>query len=238
MAFTFAVMPVPVLGALTAGDVMTLINTSTFFGKLILFLLLVASVISWAIYIDKTRTLMRVTRGHAAFWEYCERWLAGQATRRDFLAWCGSNGDLPLCNVMTEASGARDLEGVRRACERASYLEIEHLERYIVILSTTVTVAPFMGLLGTVWGIMTSFWSMASMHSANLTVVAPGIAEALITTVAGLAAAIPAVVFYNLLIRRLDLVTNELERLRTILEESAGQAEARRHAGEQPREAR
>ena len=76
------------------------------------------------------------------------------------------------------------------------------------------------------------------MHSANLTVVAPGIAEALITTVAGLAAAIPAVVFYNLLIRRLDLVTNELERLRTILEESAGQAEARRHAGEQPREAR
>jgi len=238
MAFTFAVMPAPVLGVLTAGDVMTLINTSTFFGKLILFLLLVASVISWAIYIDKTRILARVTRGHAAFWERCERWLAGQATRRDFLEWCGANPDLPLCNVMTEASGARDLEGVRRACERASYLEIEHLERYVVLLSTTVTVAPFMGLLGTVWGIMTSFWSMASMHSANLTVVAPGIAEALITTVAGLAAAIPAVVFYNLLVRRLDLVTNELERLRTILEESAGRAGDRQPVVAQPGEAR
>ena len=61
MAFTFAVMPTPVLGALTAGDVMTLINTSTFFGKLILFLLLAGSVLSWAIYIDKTRTLARVS---------------------------------------------------------------------------------------------------------------------------------------------------------------------------------
>lgn len=228
MAFTFAVTPTPVLGALTAGDVMTLINTSTFFGKLILFLLLAGSVLSWAIYIDKTRTLARIRKGHAAFWDHCERWLAGQYSRRDFLAWCGANGDLPLCNVMSEAAGARDLEGVRRACERVSYLEIEHLERYVVVLSTTVTVAPFMGLLGTVWGIMTSFWSMASMHSANLTVVAPGIAEALITTVAGLAAAIPAVVFYNLLVRRLDLVTNELDRLRSILEESAGQAEASR----------
>jgi biopolymer transport protein TolQ len=238
MAFTFAAMPAPVLGALTAGDVMTLINTSTFFGKMILFLLLVGSVLSWAIYIDKTRTLARVRKGHAAFWGNCERWLAGQYSRRDFLAWCQANPDLPLCNVMGEAAGARDLEGVRRACERTSYLEIEHLERYVVVLSTTVTVAPFMGLLGTVWGIMTSFWSMASMHSANLTVVAPGIAEALITTVAGLAAAIPAVVFYNLLVRRIDLITNEFERLRNILEESAGQADSARHGDGHPREAR
>jgi hypothetical protein len=82
-----------------------------------------------------------------------------------------------------------------------------------------VTISPFLGLLGTVWGIMTSFWDMASMQSANLTVVAPGIAEALVTTIAGLATAIPAVIFYNMLVRKIDLVGNEMDRLRTILEE-------------------
>ena len=69
---------------------------------------------------------------------------------------------------------------------------------------------------------MSSFWGMASMQSANLTVVAPGIAEALITTIAGLATAIPAVIFYNMTVRKIDLVGNELDRLRTVLEEAAG----------------
>ncbi len=111
---------------------------------------------------------------------------------------------------------------IRRASERVAYLEIENLERYLILLSTAVTISPFLGLLGTVWGIMSSFWGMASMQSANLTVVAPGIAEALITTIAGLATAIPAVIFYNMIVRKIDLVGNELDRLRTILEEEAG----------------
>ncbi|MBK7189359.1 MAG: MotA/TolQ/ExbB proton channel family protein [bacterium] len=128
-----------------------------------------------------------------------------------------------------------DQAAVRRASERVIYLEIEHLERYVILLSTTVTVSPFLGLLGTVWGIMASFWSMASMHSANLTVVAPGIAEALITTVAGLGAAIPAVIFYNMLVRKIDLVANELDRLRTILEEAAsGDDATSREAARRP----
>jgi biopolymer transport protein ExbB/TolQ len=66
---------------------------------------------------------------------------------------------------------------------------------------------------------MTAFWDMAALRSANLTVVAPGIAEALITTVAGLGTAIPAVVFYNMLVRKIDLIGNEMERLRTLLED-------------------
>jgi biopolymer transport protein TolQ len=220
-----ALAPVPFLGALTAGDIFELINTSTFFGKFILLILLVLSVLSWAVFVDKARTLARLRRGHLAFWDHCERWLAGEVTRRDLDAWCRANADLPLCCLMTEAAGARDVAGVGRASERVIYLEIEHLERYIIVLSTTVTVAPFLGLLGTVWGIMASFWAMASMHSANLTVVAPGIAEALITTVAGLGAAIPAVVFYNMLVRKVDLVANELDRLRSILEEAVGGGE-------------
>ena len=111
---------------------------------------------------------------------------------------------------------------IRRASERVIYLETENLERYLILLSTAVTISPFLGLLGTVWGIMSSFWDMSTMHSANLTVVAPGIAEALITTIAGLATAIPAVIFYNMTVRKIDLVGNELDRLRTILEEAAG----------------
>jgi biopolymer transport protein TolQ len=90
------------------------------------------------------------------------------------------------------------------------------------LLSTAVTIAPFLGLMGTVWGIMTSFWDMSALRSANLTVVAPGIAEALITTIAGLATAIPAVIFYNMLVRKINLIGNEMERLRTILEEEHG----------------
>lgn len=224
MAFHFAATaaPLPVLGVMTAGDIFALINTATFFGKFILLILLVMSVLSWAVFIDKARTLARLRKGHLAFWDYCDRWLGGTVAKRDLDAWCRANADLPLCNLMAEAGGARDLVSVGRASERVTYQEIEQLERYVILLSTTVTVAPFLGLLGTVWGIMASFWAMASMNSANLTVVAPGIAEALITTVAGLAAAIPAVVFYNMVVRKVDLVANELDRLRSILEEAVG----------------
>lgn len=224
MALTLAAVlaPVPILGAMSAGDMIALINTSTFFGKFILLVLLVLSVLSWAVFIDKARVLARLRKGHLAFWDHCDRWQAGEVQRRDLVAWCRANPDLPLCSLMAEAAGARDVAGIGRISERVTYQEVEHLERYIILLSTTVTVAPFLGLLGTVWGIMAAFWAMASMHSANLTVVAPGIAEALITTVAGLGAAIPAVIFYNMLVRKVDLVANELDRLRSILEEAVG----------------
>jgi len=215
-------VPRPFLGALTAGDIFELINTSTFFGKFILLVLLVMSVLSWAVFVDKARTLARVRKGHLAFWERCEAWMNGDSTRRDLEGWCRTRPDLPLTALFNEAGGARDAGAVGRIAERVTYQEIEHLERYVILLSTTVTVAPFLGLLGTVWGIMSAFWAMASMHSANLTVVAPGIAEALITTVAGLGAAIPAVIFYNMLVRKVDLVANELDRLRSLLEEIAG----------------
>lgn len=222
LSIATALAPHPFLGVLTAGDIFELINTSTFFGKFILLVLLVMSVLSWAVFIDKARILNRVRKGHLQFWERCESWLAGESTRRDLDSWSRSHADLPLAALLNEAGSARDAVAAGRISERVTYQEIEHLERYIILLSTTVTVAPFLGLLGTVWGIMTAFWSMASMHSANLTVVAPGIAEALITTVAGLGAAIPAVIFYNMLVRKVDLVANELDRLRSLLEEVAG----------------
>ncbi|MCI0513603.1 MotA/TolQ/ExbB proton channel family protein [candidate division KSB1 bacterium] len=81
--------------------------------------------------------------------------------------------------------------------------KITELERWMMVLSTTVSVSPFLGLLGTVWGIMTAFLNMGLQHSADLTAVGPGIAEALITTVAGLFVAIPTLVVYNLFVDRL-----------------------------------
>lgn len=212
----------PMMAALGPGELFNLVNESSFFGKFILLVLLALSLLSWAIFFDKTKGLKRIRSGHLAFWEKCDAWLDGKSRRSDLDTWCQDNDDLPLCSLVLETSGSKNVPSIRRASERVTYLETEHLERYLIVLSTTVTISPFLGLLGTVWGIMSSFWGMASMQSANLTVVAPGIAEALITTIAGLAAAIPAVIFYNTIVRKIDLVGNELDRLRTLLEEEAG----------------
>ena len=214
----------PFTATMGPGDLLGLVMDTTFFGKTILLVLLVLSVMSWAVFIDKARTLARLREGHLEFWARCEEWLDGRGSRADLAAWSDGRAELPLCNLLRESDALTQAPAIRRASERVTYLEIEGLERYMILLSTTVTISPFLGLLGTVWGIMASFWDMATMQSANLTVVAPGIAEALITTIAGLAAAIPAVIFYNSLVRKIDLVANELDRLRTILEEEAGEA--------------
>jgi biopolymer transport protein TolQ len=214
------------LATLGPGELVGLVADSTFFGKFILLVLLILSVMSWAVFIDKSRSLSRIRAGHQEFWAKCEAWLdSGSDTgpeRTALVSWCRAQTDLPLCNLIMESESLTQWPAIRRASERVSYLEIENMERYLILLSTAVTISPFLGLLGTVWGIMSSFWGMASMQSANLTVVAPGIAEALITTIAGLATAIPAVIFYNMTVRKIDLVGNELDRLRTVLEEAAG----------------
>lgn len=212
------------LATMGPGELLGLVADSTFFGKTILLVLLVLSVMSWAVFLDKARSLARLRAGHLQFWARCEQWLDGRLDRRELAAWCTEHPELALCNLFGETENLTQAPAVRRAAERVTYLEIEGLERYMILLSTAVTISPFLGLLGTVWGIMTSFWDMSSMHSANLTVVAPGIAEALVTTIAGLATAIPAVIFYNSLVRKIDLVGNELDRLRTILEEDAGES--------------
>ena len=214
------------LATLGPGELVGLVAESTFFGKFILLVLLFLSVMSWAVFIDKARTMSRIRAGHQVFWEMCELWLdSGSATgaeRTALVTFCRDNTDLPLSNLILETESMTQWPAIRRASERVSYLETENLERYLILLSTAVTISPFLGLLGTVWGIMSSFWGMASMQSANLTVVAPGIAEALITTIAGLSTAIPAVIFYNMTVRKIDLVGNELDRLRTVLEEAVG----------------
>jgi biopolymer transport protein ExbB/TolQ len=112
-----------------------------------------------------------------------------------------SSGDGRLV-VGTPAEEDIERSRLRDVLERRALNEISGMERHLIFLSTTASTAPFLGLLGTVWGIMSSFLSMGAQGSASIEVVGPGIAEALVTTIAGLAAAIPALVAYNLLVRQ------------------------------------
>jgi biopolymer transport protein TolQ len=105
----------------------------------------------------------------------------------------------------------KSLTAVDRALMRASNVEINKLERRVPFLATTASITPFIGLFGTVWGIMSAFQGIGQTGSTNLGVVAPGIAEALIATAAGLAAAIPAVLFYNYYAQRVKLSASEMD---------------------------
>jgi biopolymer transport protein TolQ len=103
------------------------------------------------------------------------------------------------------------LDAVQRALRRASGLEIARLERYLPFLATTATSTPFIGLFGTVWGVMAAFHGIGSQGSASLAVVAPGISEALVATAAGLGAAIPAVIGYNYFVNRVKHWATEMD---------------------------
>ncbi len=104
-----------------------------------------------------------------------------------------------------------DIDNVARALRRASANEVTTLESMVPFLATTGSTAPFVGLFGTVWGIMNSFINIGAHKNASLDVVAPGIAEALIATAIGLAAAIPAVMAYNYFVRRINVLASEME---------------------------
>ncbi|MEW6114709.1 MAG: MotA/TolQ/ExbB proton channel family protein, partial [Thermodesulfobacteriota bacterium] len=103
------------------------------------------------------------------------------------------------------------MDNVTRSLQQAVTAERTRLERGVNFLATTGSSAPFIGLFGTVWGIMESFRSIGVAKSASLAVVAPGIAEALIATAAGLAAAIPAVIFYNYFLSRINTMATEMD---------------------------
>ena len=113
------------------------------------------------------------------------------------------------------AAGARptlrSLTALDRALLRAASVEVNKLESRVTFLATTASITPYIGLFGTVWGIMSAFQGIGQTGSTNLGVVAPGIADALIATAAGLFAAIPAVYFYNHLASRVKLLASEMD---------------------------
>jgi biopolymer transport protein TolQ len=193
-----------------------LIAQSGPFGKAILGLLLVLSVYSWAVIWNRMRLYARVEKADKRFLNAFRR--VRQNT--DFRLVCEQHPDSLLARVALAGqktldqnpsdAGSLALRGevLQRAMDRTASEEAALLERHVGFLATVGSVSPFIGLMGTVWGVMNAFLNIGAQGSASLIVVAPHIAEALIATVAGLAAAIPAVVGYNHLLGRLRDLTN------------------------------
>ncbi len=199
-----------------SGSLWRIISSLSAFGAIIIIILLIMSLISWMIIFRKYRHFRAVWSDNTKFMHHFQRSrrleeAAGQAKSyhnstlaRIYLA--GLEEVRTLKEQRNEAGGLRDsvvpltsedFEIVEMAMERSLTEEIGKLEKQVIFLATTASSAPFMGLLGTVVGIMVSFWSIGERGSASLAVVAPGIAEALLATIVGLGAAIPAVIAYN-----------------------------------------
>ncbi len=189
--------------------VLDLISQSGPVAKLVLLLLLAASVVCWAIILVKWRVMRSAHSENAQFltlfWNgksIEEIFSKSDRFNRSPVASIFKSGVKELKKLTSTSGETRGLDesgvhNVNRALNRASTAEIAALEKYVSILATTASAAPFVGLFGTVWGIMNSFQGIGASGSANLAVVAPGISEALITTATGIAAALPAVVAYN-----------------------------------------
>jgi len=176
--------------------------------QLVLLLLLIASVMSWAIILRK-RGVIRGARAEAEHFEE-QFWVGGSdlsALYREIEARANVTGmasiflmgfrEFARLRQQGSVPAEQMLEGARRAMKVAQLKEIERLEQSLATLATVGSISPYVGLFGTVWGIMSAFVSLGSVQQATLAMVAPGIAEALVATAMGLFAAIPAVIAYN-----------------------------------------
>lgn len=212
----------------TSVDIVSLILQADPIVQAVMAILLLFSAASWGIVFYKYRHLARASRQNVAFigvFRKSSRFSEVQAS-------CASLPASPLVGLFQsgyaeltaqmrapadrpgEAASRptlRSMEGVDRALLRASTTEIARLENRVSFLATTASISPYIGLFGTVWGIMSSFQAIAGAGSTSLSVVAPGIAEALVATAMGLFAAIPAVYFYNDLTSRVKALANEME---------------------------
>ncbi|MGZ6008438.1 MAG: protein TolQ, partial [Rhizomicrobium sp.] len=225
------VSPIGVSGDTSIGSisVVHMFMSADWIVKSVMILLLIASLWSWTIIINKWLALgtlrRRATKFEKVFW-------SGQSLDELYSKF-SANADHPMAAVFVsalrewrrafEGGAPREalLPGVKERIEKAMSVtimrEADGLERSLGFLATVGSTAPFIGLFGTVWGIMNSFSAIAARHDTTLAVVAPGIAEALFATAMGLLAAIPAVIFYNRYVNdigrystRLDAFADEL----------------------------
>ncbi len=209
-------------------SVLTIIQRSGLVAKGVLILLLFFSIVSWAIIADKYFSFRRARRQNGHFYRIFRKTvslseLANAATRhrhspfaKMFLIVYNEithrlpsdiGGTAPTIQGMPAITHER----IDRAVSKAGLSEASALERNLSFLATTASATPFIGLFGTVWGIINAFESIGAARSTDLSVVAPGIAEALIATAMGLAAAIPAVIGYNYFTHKIRDLTSEME---------------------------
>lgn len=187
----------------------------------VMLLLLAASVATWGIIIERRRFLRRTMRAaerfEADFWSGIDlaklhSHLQTQTNQPHGLSMIFQSGFQEFCRLSRQQMSAVGIiKGVERAMRASASREIDELEKYLSFLATVGSIAPYVGLFGTVWGIMTSFSALSTMVQASISTVAPGIAEALIATAMGLFAAIPAVVAYNYYARQVERLTNQYD---------------------------
>lgn len=185
---------------MSSDTVLTLIWKAGPVVKLVLLILLSFSIFSWAIIIYKFRLLSKVEKESEEFQQTFIRsrqWDSLYHSTTKFVI-------SPLANMFRAAYSLEGASGedIKTSLQRVITMEAGRLEKNLSFLATTGSTTPFIGLFGTVWGIMNSFMGIGRIGAASLAVVAPGIAEALIATAAGLVAAIPAVIAYNYFLSR------------------------------------
>jgi biopolymer transport protein TolQ len=196
---------ISLIAVVIGGEIVQLVRQTGAVAQGVLIVLLIFSILSWSIILSKWATLRRARTQSARFLRMFRRAqrLADVATVSDQFK------PSPLVPVFENAydefkrQGESNIQAVHRAAQIASSEELTRLERRLPWLATTGAVAPFIGLFGTVWGIIDAFYGLGDAGAATLRAVAPGISEALITTAAGLAAAIPAVIAYNAFTHRM-----------------------------------
>jgi biopolymer transport protein TolQ len=198
----------------------SLVLKSSLLSKGVLLILLIFSATSWGIVLYKTWQFQRAKRQTSSFLDIFRR----SSKFSEVQAVCRNLADSPLVGIFqagyaeltaqlkapppatgpegrppagTPRPTLKSLDALDRALLRSAGTEVSRLEKRLTFLATTASVAPYIGLFGTVWGIMTAFQGIGASGSTSLAVVAPGIADALIATAVGLFAAIPAVYFYN-----------------------------------------
>jgi biopolymer transport protein TolQ len=245
----------PVLLAATAptsglhADPLRLITESGWVAQGVLLTLLVFSIMSWAVMLERWRYLKRAEaeskrlladlqedKRLSEMYDRAARHTASplapilQAGFRELIS-AVNEGARAGAAAATEEGRARVMNRLRRRVDEAAGAQADGLDRNLGILATTGSVAPFIGLFGTVWGIMDAFQGIGLTGSASLAAVAPGISEALVTTAAGLAAAIPAVVGYNLLLARARRLGARIDRfVPQFLSQAEAQLDAARPA--------
>jgi len=204
-------------------------------GQLVMLTLLIFSVVSWAIVIMKSRLLKKVRLDSEdfleTFWQSANLNEAHTAAEEfeyspQASVFIAGFSELQKINkirsrkendqqVETLDMQLATMDNLKRAVRKAESQQLNMLGSSLPFLATTGSATPFIGLFGTVWGIMASFHDIGQRGSASLAVVAPGISEALIATAAGLAVAIPAVIFYNYFANKIDDVDGEISNFST-----------------------
>jgi len=229
-----------VLLIFAGGEIVDLVLQTGAVAKTVLFILIAFSVLSWAVILSKWRLIRNARTQSGRF----VRAFRKAQRMQDVASVANQFRPSPLVGVfegavdefkrqMGTTGTIHNMPAVQRAMQISSSEEITRLERNVTWLAITGAVTPFIGLFGTVWGIIDAFHGLGTAGAATLRAVAPGISEALITTAAGLAAAIPAVIAYNLIngsIRELAARNDDftLEMLNLVERQTPQPAEARR----------